>query len=106
MQKISTKGVQKKTWQFARHVHWQLCNKGGFERANKWYEQHRETVLENENFRPLRDFTIQYYHRVIEPRRPGIVLVAKRSKEVKIADITVPGDSRVKDKQFVKFQNE
>ena len=23
----------------ARYVHWQLCNKGGFERADKWYEQ-------------------------------------------------------------------
>ena len=23
-------------------VHWQLCNKGGFERVNKWFEQQHD----------------------------------------------------------------
>ena len=26
----------------ARYVHWQLCNKGGLERDEKWYEQQPE----------------------------------------------------------------
>ena len=49
------------------------------------------------------DFTIQC-DRVIEARRPDIVLVDKRSKEVKIIDIAVPGDSRVKESELEKIE--
>ena len=103
MWKISTKGVQKRHDNVARYVHWQLCKEGGFERADKWYEQKPEAVIENENFKLLWDFTIQC-DRVIEARRPDIVLVDKRSKEVKIIDIAVPGDSRVKEKELEKIE--
>ena len=87
----------------ARYVHWQLCNKGNLERAEKWYEQQPEAVIENENFKLLWDFTIQC-DRVIETRRSDIVLVDKKNKEVKIIDIAVPGDSRVKEKELEKIE--
>ena len=87
----------------ARYVHWQLCNKGDLERAAKWYEQQPEAVIENENFKLLWDFTIQC-DRVIEARRPDIVFVDKKNKEVKIIDIAVPGDSRVKEKELEKIE--
>ena len=45
------------------------------------------------------DFTIQC-DRTIEARRPDIVLVDKKNKEVIIIDIAVPGDSRVKEKEL------
>ena len=79
----------------ARYSHWQLCNKGGFERAEKWYE--------NENFKLLWDFTI-HCDRFIEARRPDIVFGDKRNREVKIIDIAVPGDSRVAEKELEKIE--
>ena len=32
----------------ARYIHWQLCGKCGLERANNWYEQKPERVVESE----------------------------------------------------------
>ena len=103
MRKISIKRVKKWHDNVARYVHWPLCKEGGFERADKWYEQKPEAVIENANFKLLWDFTIQC-DRVIEARRPDIVLVGKRSKEVKIIDTVVPGDSRVKEKELEKIE--
>ena len=37
----------------ARYIHWQLCDKCGLERANSWYEQKPEGVVESENFKIL-----------------------------------------------------
>ena len=101
--KLAQKEYKKRHDNVARYVHWQLCKEGGFERADKWYEQKPEAVIENENFKLLWDFTIQC-DRVIEARRPDIVLVDKRSKEVRIIDIAVPGDSRVKEKELEKIE--
>ena len=87
----------------ARYVHWQLCNKGGLERAEKWYEQQPGAVIENDNFKLLWEFTIQC-DRFIEARRPNIVLVDKKNKEVKIMDIAVPRDSKVTEKGLEKIE--
>ena len=65
--------------------------------------QKPEAVIEKENFKLLWDFTIQC-DRVIEARIPDIVLADKRSKEVKIIDTAVPGDSRVKEKELEKIE--
>ena len=34
-----------------QYIHWQLCGKCGLERANPWYEQKPERVVESENSR-------------------------------------------------------
>ena len=52
-------------------IHWQLCGKCGLERANSWYEQKPEGVVESETFKTLRDLTVQC-DRKIEARRPHI----------------------------------
>ena len=39
---------------------------------------------------------------MIEPRRPDIVVVDKIKKETMILDVTIPGDTRVCDKQMKK----
>ena len=39
-----------------------------------------------------------------EAQRPDIVFVDKKTKEVKILDVTVPGDGRVKDKELKKIE--
>ena len=63
---------------FRSFVEREVLNK----RTEKWYEQNSEAVIENGNFKLLWDFTIQC-DRVIEARRTDIVLIDKRSKEVK-----------------------
>ena len=85
----------------ARYIHLQLCGKCGLERANNWYEQKPEGVVESENFKILWDFTIQCDRRV-EARRPDIVFVDKKQREVVIIDVAIPGDDRVKDKELEK----
>ena len=87
----------------ARYIRWQLCGKCGLERDNSWHEQKREGVLESENFKILWDFTVQC-EREIEARRPAIVFIDKKEREVVIIDVPIPGDDRVKHKEFVKLQ--
>ena len=86
-----------------QYIHWQLCGKCGLERANNWYEQKPEGVVESENFKILWDFTIQCDRRV-EARRPDIVFVDKKQREVVIIDVAIPGDDRVKDKELEKVE--
>ena len=101
--KLAQREYKRRHYNVARYVHWQLCNKGNLERAEKWYEQQPEAVIENENFKLIWDFTNQC-DRVIEARRPDIVLVDEKNNEVKIIDIAVPGDSRMKEKELEKIE--
>ena len=73
------------------------------ERANNWYEQKPEGVVESKNFKILWDFTIQCDRRV-EARRPDIVFDDKKQREVVIIDVAIPGDDRVKDKELEKVE--
>ena len=65
--KLAQREYKRRHDNVARYLHWQLCNKGGLERAEKWYEPQPEAVIENENFKLLWDFTIQC-DRFIEAR--------------------------------------
>ena len=87
----------------ARYIHWQLCGKCGLERANSWYGQKPEGVVESENFKILWNFTVQCY-RKIEARRPDIVFIDKKEREVVIIDVAILGDDRVKDKELEKLE--
>lgn len=73
------------------------------ERADKRKEQQPKAVTENENFKLLWDFIIQF-DRVIQARRQDIVVVDKESKEAK-TDFAVPGDSRVKEKRRKRLKS-
>ena len=87
----------------ARYICWQLCGKCALERGNSWHEKKPEGVLESENFKILWDFTVQC-DREIEARRPPIVFVDKKEREVVIIDVPIPGDDRVKHKELEKLQ--
>ena len=58
--------------------------------------------MESENFKILWDFTIQC-DRIIDARRPDIVFIHKKEREVFIIDVAIPGDDRLKDKELEKF---
>ena len=88
----------------AGYIHWQLCVKCGLKRANSWYEQKLEGVVERENVKILLNFTVQC-DRKIEARRPDIVFIDKKEREIVIIiDVANPGDDRVKDKELEKFE--
>ena len=87
----------------AQYIEWHLCGKCGLERVDSWYEQKPEGVVESENFKILWDFTVQC-DRKIEARRPDIVFIDKKEREVVIIDVAIPGDDRVKDKELEKLE--
>ena len=58
-------------------VHWKLARRCNYEAGDKWHEYESESVLENEDYKILWDFSIKIYH-VIEVWRPDLVLVDKK----------------------------
>ena len=75
------------------------CN---FEAGNKWYEHEPESVLENEDYKILWDFSIQTDH-VIKAQRPDLIVVDKK-RTCKIIDFAIPGDSRIEEKEKEKIE--
>ena len=86
-----------------RYIQGNFCGKCGLERANNWYERKPERMVESENSKILWDFTIQC-DRKIEARRPDIVFIDKKEREVVIIDVAISGDDRVKDKELEKVE--
>ena len=62
-----------------RCVHWQFCEKLGFNRAKLWHEHEPESVVENQNFNILWNFPIPC-DLMLEARRPDIAVVDKVKK--------------------------
>ena len=81
-----------------RHDNLGKCN---FE--DKWYKHEPESVLENEDYKTLWDFSIQPDH-VIEAQRRDLVVVDKKERSCKIIDFAVPGDSRIQEKEKDKME--
>ena len=75
-----------------------LARESNFQAGDKWYEHEPESVLDNEDYKILWDFSIRTDH-VIEARRPDLVEVDKKERSCKIIDFAVPGDSRIEEKE-------
>ena len=56
--KLAQNEYKRRHHSLGRYVHWQFCEKLGFNRASLWYEHEPESVVENENFKILCGFTI------------------------------------------------
>ena len=60
--------------------------------------------MESENFKILWDFTV-LCDRKIEARRPDIVFIDKKEREVVVMiDVAIHGDDRVKDNELEKVK--
>ena len=59
--------------------------------------------MESENFKILWEFTVQSY-RKIRQRRPDIVFIDEKEREVVIIHVAIPGDDRMKDKELEKVE--
>ena len=101
--KLAQKEYKRRHDNVARYIHWKLCEQVDLEKVSKWYEHQPERVIENGRYKILWDFNIQCDN-VVEARRPDIVVVDKKGKEVKIIDVAIPGDSRVRSKEQEKIE--
>ena len=86
-----------------RKIHWKVCRKIGFDVNEKWYKHEPEKVVENDPGKMLWDFTIQT-DRVIEARRPDMVIVDKTKNDCKIIDFAWPCDSRIEEREKDKVK--
>ena len=96
-----------KNWrhdQVARIIHWKLCEKWGFEKADRWYEHKPERVMESEICKILWDFPIQT-DKKLEHNRPDIVVIDKTERTCLIIDPSCPFDLRVAKKEDEKLTN-
>ena len=100
--KLAQKEYKRRHDNLGKIVHWKLARKCNFEAGDKWYEYERKSALENEDYKILRDFSIQTDH-VIEARRLNLVVVDKK-RICKIMDFVVPGDSRIEKKEKEKIE--
>ena len=62
----------------------------------------QKSVLKNEDYKIMWDFSIQTDH-IIEARRPDLVVVDKEERICKIIDFAVPGD-RIEEKEKDKIE--
>ena len=101
--KLAQKEYKKRHDNVAWAIHWDLSGKCGFHRNGKWYNHVPESVLENENYKLLWDFSIRT-DRNIEARRLALVLVDKSKKSCHIIDVAIPEDSGAKEKEAEKVE--
>ena len=91
--KLAQKKYKRRHDNLGKIVRWKLARKCNFEAGDKWYQHELESVLENEDYKILLDFSIQTDH-VVEAPRQDFVIVNKKEKNCTIIDFAVPGDSR------------
>ena len=105
--KLAQKEYKRRHDNLGKIVHWKLARKCNFEAGDKWYEHEPESVLENEDYKILWNFSIQTH--VIEARWTDLVVVDKKRRTCKIIDFAVPGDIRIEEKEkekIVKYQDQ
>ena len=100
---FAQKEYKKKHDNVCRYIHWRLREKYGLEGAQEWYEHEPYAVIENKEYKILWDFTTQCDTK-IEARRPDIIVIDKTKKEVKIVDVTIPGDVWMNKREVGKIE--
>ena len=100
--KLAPKEYKRKHDNLGKMVLWKLARKCNFEAGDKWYEHEPESVLQNEGYEILWDFSIQTDH-VTKAQRPDLV-VDKKEKSCKIIDFAVRGNSTIEEKEKDKIE--
>lgn len=100
---LAQKNYKRRHDKVCQHLHWLLCQKHGYEVAGKWYEHVPAKVMEEEGKPKLywdHDFQTD---RIIEHRRPDIVVLYPGQKECQIIDVAIPADQNIARKEFEKI---
>ena len=100
--KLAQKEYKRRHDKIATLIHWNILKEKGFPTEQQWYNHQPNTVTESATTKILWDFNIQT-DKVIEARRPDILVPDKINKAATIIDIAVPTDRNVKDKQDEKI---
>ena len=101
--KLAQKEYKRRNGNLGKIVHWKFARKRNFEAGDKWHEHEPESVLENEGYKILWNFSIQTDH-VIEAQRPDLVAVDQKQRSCRIIYFAVPGDSRIEEKEKDKVE--
>ena len=101
--KLAQREYKRRHDNVARYVHWKLSEKVNLERGKEWYNHKPEACVENDEYKILWDMMIQCDQH-IQARKPDLVFMNKRKKELKIIDIAIPGDMRVREKELEKIE--
>ena len=94
--KLAQKELKRRHDNLGKIVHWKLARNCNFEAGDKWYQHEPESVLENEDYKILWDFSIQTDH-VIETLRP-------EERSCKIIDFAVSGNSWIEENEKEKIE--
>ena len=100
---LAQKDYKKRHDNVCRYIHWKLRKKHGFQGVQHWYECEPNGVIENKEYKILWDFTVQCDTK-IEARQPDIIVIDKTKKEVRIVDVTIPGDVQVNEREVGKIE--
>ena len=103
-EKLAQKEYKRRNNNVARIVHWKLCGKYNLKRSEKWYEHAPEGVVENEEVKILWNVIMIQCDGEIQARKPDIVVVNNSERSCAIADIAIPGDIRVSEKEKEKIE--
>ena len=101
--KISQKEYKKRHDWIGKHIHWEICVANGIHVKPKWHEYQPETVIENDSWKILWDFTTQTDH-FITARRPDMIFIDKEYNECQIYDFAILCDRKVDDKEVEKIE--
>ena len=101
--KLAQKEYKRRRDWVGKKIHWDLWKKFEIDVAPKWYQHEPEAVKENEKCKILWDVSIQT-DRVIEARRPDMVVVDKGNKCCEIIDFAIPYDSKTELKEQEKIE--
>ena len=77
--KLAQKEYKRSHNNLGKILQWKLARKCNFEDGDKWYEQEPESILENEDYKILWDFSIQTDH-VTEAWRPDLAVFDKKRR--------------------------
>ena len=89
--KLAQKEYKKRHDNVARAVHWDLSEKYGFERSERWYDHVPDSILERTDHE-------------IEARRPDLLIIDKSEKNCQIIDVAIPENGRVRTKEDEKVE--
>lgn len=100
---LAQKEYKRRHDKVCQNLHWLLCKKYEYDVTDRWYEHTPEKVLD-EAGKPkiLWDFDFQT-DRIIEHRRPDMVLFKKDEQECFVIDVAIPGDQNIVNKATEKI---
>ena len=102
--KLAQKAYKRRHDKVATAVHRSILKTNNLPHSKHWYEHKAEAVMENEKVKILFNFNI-YVDKLINARRPDIVVIKNDLKECYIIDIAIPGNIRTEIKEKEKIDN-